>query len=130
MDKITKTIYMLAPREKVGDTMLNKETYDQWASAFHEGSTYEGRWAKGSKIRFVGPNEDGTIGGIVSMVVDNQLHSFISTQPVGLIKGDEEDATSPEAQQWLGGFENYTFTDKDGGTELKIEVDVPADFKP
>ncbi len=129
MNTIRKTIFINVPREKVWDTMLSEDTYRQWSGAFHEGSYYKGSWDEGSKILFLGPNEDGTEGGMASIVKENRLHEFISVQPVAEIKQGIEDSESDSAKQWLGGRENYTFADKDGGTELTIEMDVPESYE-
>jgi len=40
MNNLQFTIDINAPKEKVWDVMLTKETYDQWAGAFQEGSTF------------------------------------------------------------------------------------------
>ncbi|NNC76524.1 MAG: hypothetical protein HKN77_01095 [Woeseiaceae bacterium] len=39
-----------APVPRVWDTMLAAETYERWAAAFTESSTYEGSWSKGSRL--------------------------------------------------------------------------------
>ena len=36
----------------------------EWTGAFHEGSTYEGDWNEGDEIRFLGPNDDGTVATV------------------------------------------------------------------
>lgn len=48
--------------QKVYETMLGLndiKTYEHWTSAFNPTSTYEGSWEKGSKILFVGFDENG-----------------------------------------------------------------------
>ena len=51
-----------ATAQKVYETMLgliDKSTYEQWVSVFNPTSTYEGKWDKGSKIYFIGTDENG-----------------------------------------------------------------------
>lgn len=46
-----------------------------------------------------------------------------------MLKDGIEDTTSEEVTKWTPAFENYTFTEKDGGTELFIEIDTPDEYK-
>ncbi len=129
MERLTFKTTINAPVAKVWNTMLNDETYRQWTSAFHEGSYYKGDWSAGSKMLFLGPNDDGSEGGMVSMVKENRLHEYISLQHIGLVGNGIEDTTSEEARKWSPAFENYTFVEKDGVTELTVELDTLLEYK-
>ncbi len=49
--------------------MLEDATYREWTSAFNEtGSYYEGDWNPGSEIRFLGPDDEGSLGGMIATV--------------------------------------------------------------
>ncbi|HAT91747.1 MAG TPA: tungsten formylmethanofuran dehydrogenase, partial [Sphingobacterium sp.] len=54
MKKLTYQIKIHAPVPRVFKTMLDKETYKQWTSAFNPSSDFEGIWDKGQKIHFTG----------------------------------------------------------------------------
>lgn len=127
MDKLRKTIFINAPRARVWDVMLADATYRDWTSAFSPGSYYKGDWSEGSKILFVGPNPEGGEGGMVSRIRENRHHEFISVEHLGIFKDGVEDTESAEAKKWAPAFENYTFTDRNGGTELAIEMDIEAE---
>lgn len=129
MEKLRQTIFINAPRERVWDVMLADETYRQWTSAFHPGSYYKGDWSQGSKILFLGPNPEGGEGGMVSRIQENRPHEFISIEHLGILRDGVEDTESPAAKQWAPAYENYTFADKDGGTELTIEMDIESTEK-
>lgn len=74
---------------------------------------------------FLGPDpKTGTEGGMISRIKENRKHEFISIEHLGIIVDGEEDMTSDEAKKWAPAFENYTFTEKDGGTELSVDMDV------
>ncbi len=119
------SIHINAPKEKVWDTMLGEDTYRQWTSAFNEDSYFKGSWDEGSKMLFLGPNpETGEEGGMLARIKENRLYEFISIEHIGLVMGGVEDTTSEEAQKWAPAFENYTFTEKDGGTEVLVEIDL------
>ncbi|MNX20381.1 hypothetical protein D3C86_503220 [compost metagenome] len=118
-----------APKEKVWKTMLEDATYREWTSAFSPGSYFEGSWEKGSEIRFLGPDpETGKLGGMVSRIHENRPHEFVSIAHVGLIEDGNVDTTSERVKQWASAYENYTFQDKGGGTELLVDIDVLEDY--
>ena len=74
MKKLNFNTTINAPVSKIYDCMLginNKSTYEQWTALFNPTSTYEGSWEKGSKILFIGVDEKGEKGGMVSMIVEN-----------------------------------------------------------
>lgn len=108
--------------------MLNDATYRQWTQDFHAGSYYKGSWEQGAKILFLGPSEDGGEGGMVARIAENRLHQFISIEMLGQVMDGKEDTTSEAVQAWKGVHENYTFTEKDGGTELSIDTNASEDF--
>jgi hypothetical protein len=131
MKKITFTISIHAPAEKVYDCMLgitNKSTYEHWTALFNPTSTYEGSWDKGSKILFVGIDENGEKGGMVSEIVANELNRFVSIRHYGLLKASEEITEGPEVEKWANGFENYTFEETNGMTVLTVDLDTTEDF--
>jgi len=131
MQKLTTSIHINAPVKKVWDTMLDPVTYAEWTAPFNPGgSTYQGNWEQGSEIRFIGPDpKTGEEGGMFSRIAENRLHEFISIEHIGIIKNGIVDTTSDEVKKWAPAFENYTFTEKDGGTEVVVEMDVDEDYK-
>lgn len=58
--------------------LKDKNTYEHWTSAFNPTSTCEGSWEKGSKILFVGLDENEKKGGMVSKIEEHQPVKFIS----------------------------------------------------
>jgi hypothetical protein len=127
MQKIHASIKINAPREKVWQIMLGEKTYLDWASAFMPGSKFVGSWEKDSKIQFVSVDEKGIPSGMTSKIVENKPGEFVSINHLGIVANGIEDTTSDEAKKWVG-FENYTFKDVDGQTELSVELDLPEDF--
>ncbi|MEZ4685415.1 MAG: SRPBCC domain-containing protein [Bacteroidia bacterium] len=115
-----------APAAAVYRTMLGLDdiaTYQQWTALFNPTSTWEGSWDKGSKILFVGINEDGTRGGMVSEIAENIPNSFVSIRHYGILEGDKEITEGPQVEAWAGGLENYRFTEADGVTTITVETD-------
>lgn len=125
MQKIHFSIVINAPREKVWQIMLEDSTYREWTAAFNPGSYYQGSWEKGSKILFLGPDpKTGEVGGMVSRIAENRPYEYISIEHQGIVHNGVEDTTSDEARKWAPAFENYTFKEVDGGTELTVDMDT------
>jgi uncharacterized protein YndB with AHSA1/START domain len=122
-----------APREKVWEIMLGDETYREWTKAFNpspdSNSRVEGNWEQGSKMLFIGPGEDGKEGGMVSRIKENRKPEFLSIEHLGILKDGKEDMDSEEAKKWSPAFENYTLTEKEGGTLLKVDQDMQEEYK-
>lgn len=130
MEKSHFEITISATHEKVWDTMLTDATYREWTKPFHEGSYFKGDWSEGSKILFLGPDEEGGgEGGMVSRIKENRLYEFISIEHLGMVRNGVEDMTSEEVKKWVPAFENYTFTQDGAGTKLSIDVDTNDEYK-
>jgi len=110
--------------------MLDDKPYREWTAAFNPGSYYKGDWSKGSKILFLGPDpKTGEEGGMVSRIAENKPYEFISIEHLGIVKNGVEDTTSEEARKWAPAFENYTFKEKGGATEVLVEIDIEDENK-
>lgn len=123
MEQLRYSTQINAPKEKVWHTMLDDETYPKWTDVFMPGSYYEGSWEKGSKILFLAPNEDGKPEGMVAQIVESKPYDFVSIEHQGQVRDGVEDTTSDEVKAWVGAHENYTFTEKDGGTEVVVDLE-------
>ncbi|HSC54991.1 MAG TPA: hypothetical protein VLC98_15265 [Phnomibacter sp.] len=131
MKKLQYTTSIHAPVARVYDRMLgstSKSTYEQWTALFNPTSTYEGSWDKGSKMLFVGVDEKGEKGGMVSRIVENIPHQFVSIQHYGLLKAGEEITEGPEVEKWANGFENYSFEENNRTTTVTVDLDTTEDF--
>jgi hypothetical protein len=131
MKKLQFKTEIIASAKKVYNTMLgidNIETYEQWTAEFNPTSTYEGNWEKGSKIYFVGTDENGKRGGMVSEIADNVPYKFVSIRHYGILDGKNEITEGPDVEKWAGGLENYTFEEHNGVTTVTIESDVDEDY--
>lgn len=115
-----------APAERVYRAMLGLDridTYEQWTSAFNSTSTYEGSWNKGSKIRFLGTDENGKRGGMLAEIIENVPNRFVSIRHYGIVDGEREITTGQDIEKWAGSLENYSFEEKDGRTTVMVEMD-------
>jgi hypothetical protein len=131
MQKLQFKINIDAPVSKVFDMMLGisqKSTYEQWTALFNETSSFEGSWNKGSKIYFIGFDDKGEKGGMVSEIAENILNQFVSIRHFGLIKNGIEITEGPEVEQWANCFENYIFEEIEGNTIVKVELDSVDEY--
>jgi len=131
MEKLKFTVSIDAPSSKVYDTMLGiskKSTYEQWTAVFNPTSSYDGSWNKGSKMLFVGTDEKGEKGGMVSRIAEIIPNRFVSIQHYGILQADKEITEGPEVEKWANGFENYTFEENNGTTNLTVALDTTEDF--
>lgn len=125
MNKLHFSIVIEAPKKKVWTEMLAKESYEVWTSEFAAGSTYVGSWDKGAKIKFVSPEGDG----MTSVIAENKPFEYISIKHLGYIKNGIEDTESPEIKAWAPSYENYTFRENNGVSEVSVEIEMPAEWE-
>lgn len=131
MKKLQFNISIHAPVSAVYNIMLgisSKSTYEQWTAMFNPTSTYEGNWEKGSKMLFIGVDEKGEKGGIVSKIAENIPHQFVSIQHYGLVNAGKEITEGAEVEKWANGFENYSFEENNEVTTVKVEIDATEEF--
>lgn len=129
MNKISFDIEIEAPVSLVYQTMLNDATYREWTSPFNASSHYQGSWDKGAKIIFIGVDEKGERGGMVSRIKENIPNQFVSIEHLGLLKDTVEITEGPEVEGWAGALENYRFTAGNGTTQVNIEMDSNEEFE-
>src|SRR5215471_16185828 len=131
MQRKSFTILIDAPKETVWQILWGEETYPKWTGAFMEGSRIEvdlasdsKLWKKGSKIRFLGPSNEG----MVSSINENIPEEFMSFKHLGVVLKGKEDVESEAAKEWHGALENYSLKTIDGKTELRIDMDISSAY--
>ena len=116
-------------KEKVFEDMLDQKKFSEWTAEFNPTSKFKGSWDKNSKILFMGTNEDGSTGGMVSRIKENIENSFIGIEHMGVVKSDTEITSGPEVESWKGFLECYTFKELNGATLLLVDADTNQEFK-
>jgi uncharacterized protein YndB with AHSA1/START domain len=114
---------------KVYKTMTDSKKYSEWVKVFNPTSHFKGSWERGSKILFIGTDSDGTEGGMVGRIKENIPGRFVSIEYVGVVEKGKEVMSGSKVDQWAGSLENYTFTDEEGKTLLKVDVDVALEWQ-
>lgn len=123
MKKLNFTTTINAPKEKVWKVLWNDATYRQWTSVFCEGSYVVTDYKEGSKAQFLTPNGEG----MYSVVAKHTPNEFMSFKHVGMIKEGKEQPVDEETKKWSGALESYTVKEKDGVTELSVDLDITDD---
>jgi hypothetical protein len=77
---------------------------------------------------FIGVDEKGEKGGMVSKIVENIPNQFVSIQHYGLVISGKEITEGPEVEKWANGFENYSFEESNGTIVVTIDIDTIEDF--
>lgn len=119
------TVTIKAPASIVSRHVTDPESYRRWASAFADGSCFEGSWESGSKIRFLAPSGDG----MLSEIAAHRTNEFISIRHFGFIVNGVEDTTSEAIRAWAPAYENYTFLPTPEGTIMVVDQDVAAEWE-
>ena len=126
MEKLHFTVQINAPVHTVWTTMLDDATYREWTSAFNVGSYYEGSWDLGSDIRFLGPEEDGSVSGMLGKVIENRPDERVTVEYSGdILHGVER---SGAEAQFFGAHESYSFSESGGVTTVEVDVDTEEEY--
>lgn len=105
--------------------MLDPAKYREWAKAFSSESQFQGEWEEGRHMTFTDPR----FGGTKALLEEVTPYERIHAKHVAIIKKDgSEDTESESARKWLGITETYEFVEKDGATELTVEMRTHSDY--
>ena len=124
MKKLTYSVAINATQEKVWYSLWDEENYQEWTSAFCEGSSIVSDWNEGSKIYFLTPSGDG----MSSKIVIKKPFETMVFHHVGDMKNFEEQPVTAETQAWSGAEERYDLSESNGVTTVKATVDVDEKY--
>jgi uncharacterized protein YndB with AHSA1/START domain len=120
MKKLAFTISIKAPKEKVWYSLWDEENYENWTTAFCDGSYAISSWEEGSKIHFLSPSG----GGMYSKISENKPFESMVFAHIGNIDNLKELPLDDETKQWTGCEERYTLTEENEITTLTVSVDA------
>ncbi|SRR5690606_1765669 len=125
MEKLEYKIVIAAPAKQVWEMMLGEKTYKQWTERAWPGSTFEGKWAEGERMKFMGPDGSGTL----AEVAEAKPHERVFARHIAVLqKGGVEDRTSDVAKDWIGTTEAYDLSERDGETTLTVTIEAPPQW--
>jgi hypothetical protein len=121
-------IIIKANPQTVWDIMLGKDTYPKWTAIFKEGSYFEGDWSLNSEMLFLGPDEEGNIGGMASRITENIPQEVLSIEHYGVVNNGVVDTNEESIKMWAPAYETYRFSQADAGTDLRVEMKMNESF--
>ncbi len=124
LSAIQFSITINAPVSAVWHAITTVEPYQKWANAFCAGSTFEGSWALGEKLRFLAPDSSG----MVAVIVENVPFNVLSIKHLGYISDGVEDTTSAAVLAWAPALETYTFTHANGITNMQVDQEILPEY--
>jgi uncharacterized protein YndB with AHSA1/START domain len=126
MEHLKYEIEIGASAKKVWEIMLQKSTYKQWVAKSWPDSSYEGKWEKGEKIKFIGPDGSGTLAELVEV----KPYEKILMRHIALLgPNGVEDRTSQLATGWVGITEEYKFSERGGTTTLTVFIKTSPEWR-
>ncbi len=125
MNRINFSVSIDAPASKVWDVLWNDNSYRQWTTVFCEGSYMETDWQVGGNTRFLGPGE----GGMYSTIDGLKENQMVSFRHIGEVKDGVNLPLDDKSKTWSGATESYYLEEKNGKTELRVELDITEDHE-
>ncbi|WP_136667112.1 SRPBCC domain-containing protein [Flavobacterium sp. H122] len=120
MKQIQFQVEINAPAKNAWDALWEDDNYRKWTSAFCEGSYAVSDWQKGGKIHFLTPTGEGMYSTITELIPYEKM--FFTHH--GEIKNNEEQPITKETKSWSGARENYSLSENNGTTTIKVEMDI------
>jgi uncharacterized protein YndB with AHSA1/START domain len=111
-----------ASRDTVWRVLWDDESFRDWSSVFAEGSHAVSDWKEGSTVQFIDP---GCNSGMQAVIEKSRPGEYISFRHEREIKDGQ---VQPPAE-WAGAHENYTLTDRNGRTHLRIDLDAADEHR-
>ena len=124
LTKLSYSVSINAPRERVWKVLWTDETYRKWTSVFSAGSHAVSDWKKGSRVQFLTEEKDGMYS-VIHDLVPNELMVF---KHLGMIEKGVEQPSSEQTKAWEGSLESYRLEAEGGATRLTVEVDTVESF--
>lgn len=129
MKKLHLEIHINATQEKVWETITTLNYYQEWTKEFNPTSTFEGGWNTGDSIRFIGVDEKGEKGGMISEIAESRKPEYISIRHLGYIMNGQEDTTSDAVKAWAPAYENYTIRQEGEGVTFIVDQDLEDSYE-
>lgn len=133
MKKISNSIAINAPAEKVWQVLWNDSTRRDWSSAFGRDNILDATaWKEGSRVTVANTRGDGGFG-VIEKIIPNKLMRIRELGWIGQGKELPPDYTvtiGDKELKWEAGLGEYQLNEIDGGTRLTIEVELGDDWAP
>lgn len=123
MKEIQLTIEIQASKEKVWQTLWQDETFREWAGIIDPETHMVGELKQGNEVQFLSVEGGYGVTSLVEKLVENEFLSLKHSADT------QDDGARERDNQWTGGAESYSLTEKDGVTTLTTVFDVPEELE-
>lgn len=121
MHTLNFQVQINSPARTVWNVLWQDATLREWAGIVDPGTYMVGELVEGATVQFNSAEGYG-VTSLVAKLIPNEFILFRH-------KADTKDiGESRRHDQWTGGEESYTLTEKDGITTLMLQFDVPDDL--
>lgn len=121
INRLQFSIDIAAEKAIIWNALWGEKFYRDWASVFFEGSyAITDNWTEGSKVQFLGPDQNG----IYSIIETHVPSKTITFKHIGSVLKGKEQPIDNETKTWSGATETYTLSEITNGNTLTVEIDV------
>ena len=122
MKEMQFSVEINATKEKVWDTLWQDETFREWAGIIDPGTHMVGDLKEGNEVQFI----SGNGYGVTSLVEKLTPGEFLLLRHSA---DTQDDGKRERENEWTGGAESYSLSEKDGTTTLTAAFDVPPELE-
>lgn len=119
MKEIQFTIEINASKEKVWKILWGDAEFRDWANIIDEGLYIKGDLKEGNEIEFISSVNGYGVTSLVETFIPNEFALFRHSADT------KESGEQQRENEWTGGTEGYSLTEKDGITTLTAKMDIP-----
>ncbi|MBC1937044.1 activator of HSP90 ATPase [Listeria grandensis] len=117
MKHIKKEFMLDCSPEEAWQLVVDRNKYEKWAAAFHEGSTYTGDMGLNETVNFVDKEGNGLVSKVVVFEPEKEIRfSFL---------GEINDGKYVEVAEFADMLEHYIF--EPVGKQTRMLVDIAMD---
>lgn len=121
IQRLQFSVDIKASKTKIWDVLWSDHGYRDWAGVFFEGSYIVAEhWTEGSKVQFLGPDQNG-IYSVIEKYIPNNIIQF---KHMGSVLQGEEQPIDDETRLWSGATETYRLEEGSDKYKLSIDIDV------
>ena len=122
MKEMQFTLEIHASRERVWDTLWQDETFREWAGIIDPGTHMIGDLIEGNEVQYI----SGNGYGVTSLVEKLMPGEFLLLRHSA---DTQENGAQERKNEWTGGKESYSLSEKAGTTTLTAAFDVPPEME-
>lgn len=126
MKNLSFNIQINASPERVWKSLWEPENYKVWTKPFCDGSYYKtNSFTEGNRIHLLSPQGDG----MYSILDKVEVNKHLAFKHLGELLDFKEIPITEETQKWSGALETYTLHQRNGGTEVEVNVETLESYE-